>query len=385
MITDKGKEIFGKYLVGSAPAYASYIAIGCGAAPNPSGYETTAGDLSAWPQKTSLDFEMFRVPITSRGFVQDEDGNSQVVFSAEVPTTERYEITEVGIFSASSNPSSVGYDSRTLYAFTREEPWKYLEAALFTEDQPLDNLSASKDLSLSFRDNPAIQTNATNRMFRAERVVRSEQSRYFNNMIMLSSNFSDLSDSSSIAGEWDLTDQDKISLATSVDLSRNSPLDQVKLALSVVDVDGTAGVAPNRVRVTLEFTTVNSGGSFRLDFESEVGAFSPSRYRVLEQSIGEGKTYGTFLWSAVNNVNIYAAAVDEFGEVIVEAGTDLPYYYIALDAIRLENIGSKNPLYAMTGYTVIENTENGVARPIVKLPNTSAMVEFRLGVGVFNG
>jgi hypothetical protein len=385
MITNKGKEIFGKYLVGSAPAYASYIAIGCGAPPNPGGYVTTPTNVDEWSQKESLDFEMFRVPITSRGFVQDENGNSQVVFSAEVPTTERYEITEVGIFSASSNPSSVGYDSRTLYAFTREEPWKYQEAALFTEDQPLDNLAPSKDMTLGIRENPVIQTNATNRMFRDERIVRSEQSRYFNNMVMLSSNFSDLSDSSSIAGEWNLVDQNNISLATSVDLSRNSPLDQIRLALSVVDVDGTSGFAPNRVRLSLEFTTINNGGSFRLDFESSPGDFSSQRYRVLEQTLGEGKIYGTFLWSAVNNVNIYAAAVDQFGEVIVEAGTELPYYYIAIDAIRLENVGSKNPLYAMTGYTVIENTENGVARPIVKLPNTSAMVEFRLGVGVYNG
>ena len=33
MITDNGKELISKYLIGQAPAYASHIAIGCGAKP----------------------------------------------------------------------------------------------------------------------------------------------------------------------------------------------------------------------------------------------------------------------------------------------------------------------------------------------------------------
>lgn len=382
MITNRGKDIFGKYLVGAAPAYASYIAVGCGAQPNMDGYTVTTEDTAAYMAKTALDFEMFRVPIISRGFVE-ENGVAQVVFSAEVPTTERYEITEVGIYSASSNPAAIGYDSRTLYAFTREEPWKYNEALLTTIDDPLDNLDPSNDITLSNRAYPVIQTNATNRMFRELRQARSEQSRYLNNMVMLASNFSDLSDASMSGGLWTITSQDKISLSTSLDLSKNSPLDQIKLALSVVDVDGAAGVAPNRVRVVVEFTTVDNSGAFRLDFETVAGDLTDSRYIVLQKNLQDGIVSGTFLWSLVNNINIYAAAVDVNGDIITES--DLPYYYIALDAIRLENTSSQNPLYALTGYTVINNTENGVARPIVKLPNTSAIVEFRLGVGIDNG
>ena len=33
MITNTGKEIIAKYLIGTAPAFASYLAIGCGAKP----------------------------------------------------------------------------------------------------------------------------------------------------------------------------------------------------------------------------------------------------------------------------------------------------------------------------------------------------------------
>ena len=80
MITNTGKNILAKYLIGQAPAYASYIAIGCGA--NPLASDSTFGDYS---NKTRLDFEMFRVPITSRGYVT-EDGISKIVLTAELPS-----------------------------------------------------------------------------------------------------------------------------------------------------------------------------------------------------------------------------------------------------------------------------------------------------------
>ena len=68
MITNIGKNILAKYLVGQTQSYASHIAVGCGATPLAS--DGVFGDYSL---KESLDFEMFRVPIISRGFV-NEDG-----------------------------------------------------------------------------------------------------------------------------------------------------------------------------------------------------------------------------------------------------------------------------------------------------------------------
>ncbi|NDB57542.1 hypothetical protein EB001_03755, partial [bacterium] len=119
MITETGKNILAKYLIGQAPAYASYVALGCG--PKPLGSNQTLGDYSG---KTCLDFEMFRTAITSRGYVY-EDGINKIVLTAELPTDERYEISEVGIYSAGANPSAGAYDSKTLYAFTVNENWEY--------------------------------------------------------------------------------------------------------------------------------------------------------------------------------------------------------------------------------------------------------------------
>lgn len=126
MITNKGKEIIAKYLLGTTPAYASYMAFGCGQKPLANGAASV--DYS---EKELLNFEMFRVPISSRGYVK-EDGVNKIVFTAELPTQERYEITEIGIYSAGGNPSASGFDSRSLLLFTEEEEWKYLDTTLKT-------------------------------------------------------------------------------------------------------------------------------------------------------------------------------------------------------------------------------------------------------------
>lgn len=66
MITDKGSGIIAKYLLGQAPEYASYLAIGVGAVP----LGINEADQSL-PSRRSMEFESFRVPVTSRGLVND--------------------------------------------------------------------------------------------------------------------------------------------------------------------------------------------------------------------------------------------------------------------------------------------------------------------------
>lgn len=128
MITNTGKNILAKYLVGQTPSYASHIAVGCG--PKPVSLDFDLNDpenqeyLDEMKNKKTLDFEMFRVPVISRGFV-NEDGVSKIVLTAELPTQERYEITEVGIFSAASNPAAGAFDSKNVYSFSDSEGWKY--------------------------------------------------------------------------------------------------------------------------------------------------------------------------------------------------------------------------------------------------------------------
>lgn len=142
MITDKGKEIISKFLLGQTPAYATHISIGCGGdrmvrdelvldqpayvvAEDNISKPLDAGDpvpvTSDLAKKTYMDFEMSRVPITSKGFVDDNEV-SKLSFTAELPKENRYDITEIGLWSSGSNSLAKNFDSRIVFNFS--EPWQ---------------------------------------------------------------------------------------------------------------------------------------------------------------------------------------------------------------------------------------------------------------------
>lgn len=271
MITNKGKSLLSKYLVGQIPAYASYVAIGCGAKPvadtkleiskaSLSGnvatlivpnhhfyvgskikvenigpvldgvyvvsaktdttisYECTGSNISEftpaipgyvfanYSDKETLDFEMFRVPILSRGFVT-EDGVTKIVFTAAMPTEERYEITEVGVFSAGSNPVAGTSDSKSIYSFGKSESWEYHTStgsvsSINTIYKPLNYGTTTDFIAEEFPTNyfnentgssiqvqvatPVFRTNADNVVFTTqERLSRYERPRFFNDVILM--------------------------------------------------------------------------------------------------------------------------------------------------------------------------------------------------------
>jgi hypothetical protein len=380
MITNTGKTIIAKYLLGQAPAYASYIAVGCGATP------LTIGDsIGDYSTKTNLDFEMFRVPISSKGFV-NENGVDKIALTAELPTEERYEISEVGIYSAGSNPSAGAYDSKTVFAFSQAEDWQYhtasaignLSTFLGALDSPLnDNVIATV--------NPVFQTNSDNPIFfKSPRVERYERPRFLNNVIMIKGNEADLDIESDSGPTQDTfiigAESNYIKLSgISVDFTKNSPTDELRLAFSIVNRDGTygSGTQPERARVLVSFE--NTSGTEFARLEAEVADdssggqydFATERYFVVKKQLQQLYRTTGFDWNSVSVIKIYACVIDG----VNPSGN----YYVALDALKLENIATINPLYGLTGYSVIQTSD---ASTIVKNPNTNNYIEFRFSVDV---
>jgi hypothetical protein len=385
MITQTGKGIIAKYLIGQAPAYASYIAVGCGAVPL-----DLADPLPDYSDQKTLEFEMFRVPITSRGFVT-ENGQDKVVLTAELPTEERYEITEVGIFSAGSNPSAGAYDSRTLYAFTENENWEHHTQSAAVAIAPIyDPLDENEDSVISVEDK-VFQTNADNRVFtQEERLDRNERSRFLNNIIVMSGDTSKISVSQagrlSVEPTWTANSVNYTSShihlnGQSPDFNKQSPLDELRLAFSVINKDGISSAHPSRVLVLVEFSSADAHGEgqyarFEVDLEhdadSPINNFTTNRYFIVKKQLQELIKDPDFSWSAVNIAKVYVSVLDTDGDPSSD-------FYVCLDAIRIENRSSQNPLYGLTGYSAIKNTS---ARPIVKSSNTTNFIEFRFGVGV---
>lgn len=269
MITNTGKSIVIKYLLGQAPAYASYIAAGCGAMPveqmsftitakalesnvarvtigthnfsigdyitvsnvdttfdgvhqitaiggTTVSYAKTASNVASfasptiisptgklsrnYSNKTTMDYEMFRVPITSRGYVK-EDGVSKVVLTGSIPSTDRYEITELGLYSAASNPSAPSSDSRSLFLFVGNESWEYHnEVASIAIPTVLNKLDTDAGLpgaidqantEIASTDAECFIADSSNSTFESElRLARQERTRNLGPSIYLRGNSS---------------------------------------------------------------------------------------------------------------------------------------------------------------------------------------------------
>jgi len=383
MITNTGKSIIAKYLLGQAPAYASYIAVGCGATPLATG--DIIDDNSA---RTNLEFEMFRVPISSKGFV-NENGLDKIVLTAELPTEERYEISEVGIYSAGSNPSAGVNDSKTIFAFTQNETWQHHtgESSL-----AIDTFSSSLDQpdynNIILVEDPVFQTSADNPIFfKTSRVERYERPRFLNNIILIQGDDSHITvnEESGIAQSQFIIEpgSNHIHLTgASIDFTKNSPIDELRIAFSLINKDGDSALVPDQARLIIEFASTETETAEYARFEVEVvddGSgglydFSTQRYFIARKQLQQLYTSANFTWNAVTVVKIYGCVLNN--------GVPSSNYYIALDAIRLDNIATVNPLYGLTGYSVVQTQDSST---IVKNANTSNYIEFRFAVDVSGG
>jgi hypothetical protein len=385
MITDVGKNLLAKYLIGQAPSYATHIAIGCGPTPKAITYDPTSEDITDILAKKNLDFEMFRVPISSRGYV-NENGDSKIVLTAELPTIERYEITEIGIYSAASNPTAGAYDSKTVYSFSTAENWEYHTATAASTIEVVNTPLAQDPLEKAIitpRVPAVFQTNADNTtLLDINRLNRYESCRYLNNTIFIPGNESTLSIPSG-SRMVATNGSNHIHLTgASLDFNKNSASDELKLAFSIVNKSATPtanGFHPTRVKLLVEFADSDAEeatnyAQFQVDITNGVGGydFATNRYIVVTKQLKDLIKSTSFTWNTVNVVKIWAS-------VLGAGGTPTSDYYVALDAIRLENTSSINPLYGMTGYSVVRSPD---ILPIVKVSNTANLVEFRFALDV---
>lgn len=373
MITNTGKYIIAKYLLGQTPAYASYMAFGCGTKPL-----DTSDIPSDYSSKETLDFEMFRIPISSRGYIV-EDGQSKLVLTAELPTEERYEISEVGIYSAGSNPYAGSFDSRSILTFTQGENWQHITPSATTDIeriiQPLDATLSDNVIETTSK---VFESNADNKIFyNPNRVARYERCRYYNNIIALRG---DTSVMTTMDGHLSIGADPEYIRATgiSLDFSKNAPSDELRLAFSVINKDGDSLSVPDTVKILLEFTNSTDATKFAR-FETVVdngtGAgqhdFATNRYCVVTKEMQELYTTANFAWTSADTINVYVS--------VINSGSESDEFYVVLDAVRFENLNTPNPLYGLVGYSVIQND---TAKTIIKSSNTTNYVEFKFAIGV---
>jgi hypothetical protein len=365
MITNDGKEVLSKYLLGQAPSYATHIAIGCGAKPLDAGDPMPEGIQD----KKSLDFETLRIPITSRGFVQDGQ-NLKIALTAELPTENRYEISEIGLWSAANNSLARGFDSRVFFDF--QESWQI-------HDTTIRSIELVSPLGTGVDINPEGRT-----IFFAEskdpilqntvRRNRQEGIRFLNRAIMLRGDTSEISGDD---GSWEASEESTHIHLNNVNfnIGRNSPNDLITLAFSILNYDALASDGdPDFVKILVEF--------FRNEISTETGFakaeiyvdqsdLENNRYQAVSIPISELVTTSDFTASEIRVARIFV--------YVEKDGSPSENHYVALDGLRLDNINTNNPLYKMVGYSIIKNDNE---YPVIKYNNTNNYIEFRFGLGV---
>lgn len=365
MITNDGKELISKYLLGQAPAYATHIAIGSGAIPLD--LNDTPPSSSILQAKTVMDFETARVPITTKGFV-DDNGITKLAFSAELPKENRYDITEVGLWSAGGNNLAINSDSRMIFNFS--EPWQAHDTTI-RPIEFLETIGTSGDITTSEEIFSASSSNITLRT--SQRLARKEGPRYLNTKIFVRGDTSEITGSS---GSWVATSESTHIHLNGINflIGNNSPSDKLKLAFSLINktAAGTEGL-PDQVKILVEFyrnEVTTTRGFARAEIDVAGSEFIDNSYHVAEIPISDLITSDDFSSGEIRIARIFVSVVDD--------GSPSDDWYIALDGFRLDNISTTNPLYKMVGYSIVKIDGN----PIVKFQNTNNYIEFRLSLGL---
>jgi hypothetical protein len=176
---------------------------------------------------------------------------------------------------------------------------------------------------------------------------------------------------------------------TTIDFTKNSPLDELKLAFSVVNktpgTEQVPAIVPDNVKILLQFShnLANQGvqyAKFAVDIDNTGYAngtsennhdFENNRYVVVSKTFQELDKSLRFNWAEVTTARIFVT--------VTKNNLPSDSFYVCLDALRVENNTATNSLYGLTGYSVIKNVQ---ARPIIKSANTTNYIEFRFALDV---
>jgi hypothetical protein len=382
MITTDGKNIVAKYLLNQAPEFASHIAVGVGG----QAYSTSSSaTFSASVQ--SLSFEVARVPILSKGLLKEND-QEKIVFKAELPIEQRYQITELGLYPAATNAVAGNFDSRIISTFSNSEPWAYSNNlddsgnVLYIGPVSLDPAGIGNIGIDEPEWDDFIFINSNSPIFEySTRINRGEPPRYLNRSLSVSGSTS-VVDTLMPASSASINVSSASSYyiennSISLNLGKNLPTDQIKLAFSVVSLEREAA-APQNVKIRLEFLN-NAGGSTSKAFvnialqDTDLNLDEREmRYQVVTKALSDFTSTENFSWSLVNAVRIYTSIHNN-------ANVPTGEHFVFYDGLRFENVSSYNPLYSLVAAEYIKTLDEN---PILKRENSTSYVEYRFGVGV---
>ena len=357
-----------------------------------------------YSNKTSLDFEMLRVPITSRGLAT-EDGVDMLVLGAEAPTQDRLSVTEIGVYSAGTNNLVTGSQSGVLHTFANYEDWEiHNTTAVIVTDFPT-GLSTDSGATISLSSTtPATYLNADGAFFEnAARTSNQERPRMYNSTLVLNGTLSYIENVDNLttmdvpAGPR--SDNAAIQnnrhvrlLGQTYAFDQNSSSDEIRVAFSVLykrvpeQVAGnTASAAPSYIGIIVEFSSEATEEKYaRLKINKDSTEFANSRYFVESVPLSSLEISDDFTWSLVDKIKIYFSAFTGTSPYVVADLSD--QYSLALDAISFENVydEEQNSSYGLVAYSTVGSTKTisgtNYIVPIEKNLNNSTLIEYKFPI-----
>ena len=309
----------------------------------------------------------------------------RIIFKAQLPSDQRYQMTEIALYPAASNSLALNYDSKTFAGFLTTEGWTYhnVSASLVESDNAISfttvsiadtfgNVGSATFLEpLTGSAANALFVNSNNEAFTFyERKNRYENTRFYNRCLIVPGNMTTFGgDAMTISGQQKYVFNSSLRL----NLSQNSPDDYVKFALSVISNEVDASTPPSKTRLRFEFLDTTSGDAAVATELLSAGDLTASRYVIISKQIKDFDAGSDFSWARVDGINIYAQTLNSSG--------NYDGSYVAFDGIRIDNENTDNPLYAMVAYSRLKNNYDA-AQPIEKTENSQGYVEYRFGVNI---
>lgn len=309
----------------------------------------------------------------------------RIVFKGELPTNQRYEMTEIAVYPAANNTLAANYDSRIVAGFLTTEGWTYhdVSPSLIESDNTIPFVTTSiadtsgvigsatflDPVSASVAD--ALFINSNNEAFTFfERLERYEPTRFYNRCLVVPGDMTSFSDDNmTLVGKQKYIFTNSIRL----DLNENSPDDFIKFALSIISSDLVAATPPSKVRLRFEFLDSLSGDKAVATELLTSADLSAGRYKIISKQLKDFDLGTNFSWGRIDGIVIYAETLDSLGSY---DGS-----YIAFDGIRVDNENTENPLYGMVAYSRLKNNFSE-GYPILKAENSQGYIEYRLGVNI---
>ena len=434
MITTKGKGLIARALSNQLQSPFSYIALGVGPKPlyPPSVIEETASVLTsayggspdyladgAWAyetdtglvkqgdgvtayaslpyissgiewesyeylDKTRLDFEALRIPVSGSSVVY-EGGQTKVVLTGSLPSTQRFEFSEIGIFSAEKNALLTTEPSKMIYTFSASEGWEYHSDLSVSKVRYLGSISENNtDITLvnpeTSVEEPAF-IGADNSIFYFEN-RKNQRLRVYQDALVIPGNMSTIN---TTGDEWDATDENHVHVVgIPVTLSKARPDDVISLSFSIMNnINSEIATAPAvavDIMVVFKNTELSTTyAKFQAHIEDGTSddsvipnpastSFTDNGYFVVSIPKSGLITSPDWIGDDISVAQVYV-------QVTPDASKNPEDYSVAIDAIRFDSNNDNNPTYGMSAYSVVQNAS---ASTELKEYGTETQIEYKI-------